>query len=100
MSKRQRHREKLERRSRMNPNNIDPKAQAAFEATLEEEHTLVFKKKELLAIFNILTNVQLKYGDFAVVDPIIKKVMPIVTVDSNIPTAPDNSIVGIKKGVS
>lgn len=55
---------------------------------------MIFTKGELLAIFNILTNVSLKYGEYKIVGPIIEKITPIVAVDSNIPKEP--AIVGAK----
>lgn len=96
MSKRERHQAKL---LNMPPNNKpDPKQQVAFEKAMEQEHTLTFKKKELVAIFNILTNVQAKYGDFIVIAPIVEKLHPIVAVDSNIPT--DEPIISGKRGIA
>jgi len=79
----------------------EAKARAAFEAELEKDHPMVFKKKELIAIFNILTQLQFKYGDWVVLEPIVKKIEPIVAVASNIPPQDepkqDDIITGVRK---
>lgn len=58
--------------------------QAAYEAAMNVEHTMVFQKKELVVIFNILTKIDMKYGDSLIIGPIVRKLEPIVAVDTNI----------------
>lgn len=84
-------------------NEAQRKQQEAFEKELDTEHTLKLKKRELIVIFNLLTTVNLKYGDFRVIDPIVKTIEPIVAVASNIPPQQqpqENPLVGVKKEVN
>lgn len=68
----------------MNPQEPSEEEKKAFEAAMNEEHTLVFKKKELVVIFNILTKIDMKYGDSLIIAPIVQKLEKIVAVESNI----------------
>lgn len=74
----------------------EAKARALFDAEMNKEFSLVFTKKELTVIFNILTSVNAKYGDFLAIKPIVDKVEPIVAVASNIPPKDDPILTGIK----
>jgi hypothetical protein len=47
--------------------------------SLEEEHVLAFKKKDLLIIFNVLANTQYTIANAFLVKPIIDKLFPIVS---------------------
>lgn len=58
--------------------------QVAYEAAMNAEHTMTFMKKELVVIFNILTKIDMKYGDSLIIGPIVRKLEPIVAVDANI----------------
>lgn len=85
----------------MNPNN--PNKQPSIEELkqMEEElnkiHAVEFSKRELVAIFNILTQISMKYADSLVLNPIVKKLEPIVTQSSNIKmTPPSDEIIGVK----
>ena len=60
--------------------------QEAFEKAMSVEHTITFTKKELTVIFNILTGVQAKYGDFLAIMPIVHKIEPIVVQEAHIVT--------------
>jgi hypothetical protein len=77
------------------------KEKKILEEELEKEHAVIFKKRELILIFNLLTTLSMKYGDFIVVNPIIKKLEPIVAVASNIPQKdgqlPNPSLIGLTK---
>ncbi len=76
----------------MNPNNMTPEEQAAFEASLKEEHNMVFTKGELLIIFNILTRISLPYSELKVaplISGLVDKINAVVAVDSNIPKKDD-----------
>ena len=75
----------------------DRKRQEQFEKMLEEQHSMVFKKKELILIFNVLTRLDCKYSDFLAIAPIIEKLQPIVAVDTNIPQ--EQPAVDEKEGV-
>lgn len=88
MSAARRIRREQERRSKkMNPTNGQPTPEqlAALKKAMEEEHRMVFTRAELIVIFNVFTNVTVKYGDFVQMKSIIDKIGPIVAVDSNIP---------------
>lgn len=88
--------------NQMNPNNKPPseEEQKVFEAALNEVHNVSFKKRELIAIFNILTKIDMKYGDSLVIVPIVQKLESIVAVESNITKrveeAEKNHILGTK----
>lgn len=58
--------------------------QEAYDKAMSAEHTMAFQKKELIVIFNILTKIDMKYGDSLIIGPIIRKIEPIVAVDTNI----------------
>lgn len=98
----------------MNPDGTKPLTpeeqaaqQKAIEKAMNEEFSLKFTRGELLAIHSILSNVQLKFGDFIRVKPIIDKIEPIVTVAPDIATLTKkvldaepnhvDSIIGAKK---
>lgn len=75
----------------MNPDGskqLTPEEQAAqqkaIETALNEEFPLKFTRGELLTMHSILSSVQLKFGDFLKVKPIIDKIEPIVTVPPDI----------------
>lgn len=73
----------------MNDEQLTPdqiKRKMAFEASLNEEHQMTFTKKELLIIFNLMTRMDFKYGDFMNIKPIVDKIEPIVAVETNVPT--------------
>lgn len=102
-------REEERRLKRMDPrlpNNVghqeqvNPQAQAAWERSMQEEHRMMFTKAELIVIFNVLTNVQAKYGDFMAIYPIVQKIQPIVAVDSNIPSNPPGAPTPLVTSVS
>lgn len=64
-----------------------------LEKELDKEHAVLFKKRELILIFNMLVTAPMKFGDFVVVEPIIKKIEPVVAVASNIPEKP--TLIGV-----
>ena len=73
----------------MNDQELTPeqlKRKMQFEESLKEEHQVTFTKKELLIIFNLMTRMDFKYGDFVNIQPIVAKIEPIVAVETNIPT--------------
>ncbi len=53
----------------------------AFEKSLDEIHTVDFKKRELLFIVQVLTKIQFVYGDFLNAQPIIQKLEPLVVIE-------------------
>ena len=59
-----------------------------MDAIFEEEIPVTFKRKELAVIFNILTRLQVQYGDFKAIDPIVQKIHPHVAVATQGPTQP------------
>lgn len=71
----------------MNPKQPEPteEQKKAFDAEMNREHTVSFKKKELIVMYNILCKIDMKYGDALIVMPIVQKLEPIVAVASNIP---------------
>ena len=98
-----RNREEKRRRNKllkykMNPPNhkVTPEEEKqqriALQLKLAEEHQLTLTKGELLVIFNLVTRITLGYGDTVNPDsdfnrfikPLIKKIEPIIVVDSNI----------------
>ncbi len=54
--------------------------QRAIQKALKEEFTLVFTREELLTIHQILSKVQLPFGEAMKLKPVIDKVEPIVTI--------------------
>lgn len=61
---------------------------AKMDAMFEEEIAVTFKRKELAVIFNILTRLQIQYGDFKAIDPIVQKIHPHVAVAASGPGQP------------
>jgi hypothetical protein len=53
-----------------------------FTKSLEEIHTVQFSKGQLILIFNLITQITLKYGDFVQFKPIIDTLQPLVLVES------------------
>lgn len=70
--------------SNMKPQEPTATEKKAMEEAMNEEHSVTFKKKELIVIFNILCKIDMKYGDSLVIAPIVQKLEPIVAVTSNI----------------
>jgi len=71
------------------------KEKEAFEKELDKEHPMMFKKRELIVIFNMIVTSTMKYGDFAIFKPIIEKIEPIVAVASNVPEK-QTGLTGVK----
>lgn len=109
MSRQQKRWEARHPQNNMNPNQPpkpSPEQQKAFDEAMNAEHTLTFKKKELIVIFNILTKIDMKYGDSLIISPIVQKLEPIVAVDTNITKQAEEAeaaaglILGAKKEVN
>lgn len=87
----------------MNPNNPNQKTPTveelkAMDEELSKIHSVDFSKRELIAVFNILTQISMKYADSLVLAPIVKKLEPIVTQASNITMRPPtDEIIGAKE---
>ena len=70
------------------------KEKAEFEKQLDELHTVEFKKRELIFIFNILASSPMKYGDFELAQPVVEKLKPIVLAKPTKKTD-ENKLVGV-----
>lgn len=73
----------------MDPKQMTPEQQAEAQKKMQEkldtEVTMTFRFEELLIMFNILTRIDMKYGDSLKIVPLVQKLEKIVAVDSNIP---------------
>ena len=58
-------------------------AKDKFEEALKEMHTIELSKAHLIMIFNLITSISMKYGDFINLLPVIKILEPIVAVESS-----------------
>lgn len=60
------------------------KRSVKLDKTLDNKYTLTFTKAELIFIFNVLLSREYKLGDAAIGFPVIKRIEPLIVVDSNI----------------
>ena len=72
------------------------KMKAFMDKELSKEIQMTFTKGELTVIFNVMTNVSAKYGDFLAITPIVKKIEAVVAVASSMPKE-DEPIIGAEK---
>lgn len=69
----------------MNPNDLTPEEKQRIIEDNKKVIPMQFTKGELIIIFNVLTRVDMRYGDALQIIPLVQKIEPYVAVASNIP---------------